>query len=1592
MIYLNPLQGNVKFSSCTFNVEIGLNHNTLIDCRAKRDLNVDCLIDSCTFTFWRESTVSTGSNQLYFTSFLHIFLVSSTFSPPPPDPDSEPDTPRISPARSFQVTNSISFIFVSNCVFRKQTAIGFGGSLYVTHSRLFLSDTLFEGCSADPKGGALYLSHVANLPFTRTVFRKNRAKSGGAINFSGGGTALLVDCHFEENVATETYASDPDTLAHFRGNDIVHLSTSLTMYSTDSVFGCTSTSMSPKLGYFYDNARNGNSTSKDALFPSPSAVIPPTNVFFVEDGESGDCSDGSPCGSLSTALSKTGSGTNLINVGTGSFEVPETSISSNVEMFGAGFLTNTSLSTTIVSSGLTVSGSGNLTLVSLSLKPKDSTSQLIKMESSKETRLSTVRIECIKSHEVSLFSFSSGSSKLLACWFNSIEMKSDAVISISGTASVSYQHCWLMLITRSGGEGGSCIDSSSSQVLRFETCDFAHCSSSGRAGCLDLVATGTTSSAIFTSVIFTSNTANNTFSNCGNDISHSGFTSTSFDTTSSCRSTSARPHILLDLSTSHDVICPYLHFSSRGIEHPLAIRFESGIPLSWFRGLRNEIDSWMESTTQVQIRSDSKIVFDPLVIVRKNVFVYSTSLSIITYTQTLARVGDGGIARFRTTPLTIDGSFEEPLFVVEEGATSLNIENFGITISTNQQQPFIQCRGGTLNVMIITVQLTTLIKLGESSFIDCQSCTVSLSETIFSNLETRGDGAVLHAVNTTVTCSDSAFEHCTARNGGALFVELDGSKYVRVTHAKSSKFSTTFQNCSAVGGGDRLSPQGKGGALFVTGRSTSSMPIRFFSTDTNDARFEQNTALLGQDLFVGSTLFSSVETSKLSEFGGGSLSADDHVVIEGRPEADKSVIGLLIPTPSISVNGSVKEVMSGVSGNDSVDCKWTSSFCATLAYGIQFLKTTYPNGDLFPQSIKFVWNMSYFEKDVVVSEQDVAVSGTAGKKVEAGQTLRTIVEVNKTITSPFLFTIKKLALFSISDLDILTSVEVGLFVLEESGGRLGLSKVGIVCSLGGPHSQPLIKSEGRPVVIESSTFNTSSSSLASFSHPIIQLISTSTPSSASITLSSVSFSSLQTTSSALVEIDTDGVISVLSTSFSSCSCSSDRKGEHVFVRTSNPELSITRTLWKGSFSLSTPPNAFYVEDRGRTSSDEWFSLPLLLFLIAPAGTVFVDSSVHSSTHTNCGSSSLACSSLDSAFVSATTHTLSEVSLKIASSVSTRHAITSNLAIHPAASSPIVVNLKAATQFVVDFSSSTLSLTSIHFSIDSTCSASPLFIVSSGELLLSFCRIGGDSVTALPSTLTTLIGVGAEGKLTITASIVTQLRFTHPSEGSTVRLSLDSTFTTSTSAIFDRITSNGAGSLIFAEATDLAALSMSPPFALLKQTMPLRPDTVFSLDERMKIVGKTGDRGAESLLFFWYPHTEAEATLSVNENGEDHLNCGLPQLPCQTLETGFLRLKKAGTELIVSSAGVIKSHLSTFHPTQTVKSKNEKETMSIEQTGSLAVLEGHSLVLSNLGFVLAAGQRTVSALKAPRQTSAHQHSEYPMKCSTGWPIMRFKETK
>ncbi|KAK2950551.1 hypothetical protein BLNAU_14545 [Blattamonas nauphoetae] len=200
-------------------------------------------------------------------------------------------------------------------------------------------------------------------------------------------------------------------------------------------------------------------------------------------------------------------------------------------------------------------------------------------------------------------------------------MQNHAAIEITGTATVSFNSAWFMEMTRLNGNGGSCIDSETSGVISFIQTNMAHCSSSGRAGCLDLIASSSNSQVTVSSLIFTTNTATSPLSIFGNDIAHTDFVSSAISTISNCRSLSALPHIIANETSESNLVCPSRFFTPEGIDHPFAAQFEKGVPLSWFRGFHEEIDAMMESTTEVMLRISGTQPFTPFEVIKKTINV-----------------------------------------------------------------------------------------------------------------------------------------------------------------------------------------------------------------------------------------------------------------------------------------------------------------------------------------------------------------------------------------------------------------------------------------------------------------------------------------------------------------------------------------------------------------------------------------------------------------------------------------------------------------------------------------------------------------------------------------------------------------------------------------------------------------------------------------------------------------------------------------------------------------------------------------------------------------------------------------------------------
>ncbi|KAK2956844.1 hypothetical protein BLNAU_6727 [Blattamonas nauphoetae] len=257
-------------------------------------------------------------------------------------------------------------------------------------------------------------------------------------------------------------------------------------------------------------------------------------------------------------------------------------------------------------------------------------------------------------------------------------------------------------------------------------------------------------------------------------------------------------------------------------------------------------------------------------------------------------------------------------------------------------------------------------------------------------------------------------------------------------------------------------------------------------------------------------------------------------------------------------------------------------------------------------------------------------------------------------------------------------------------------------------------------------------------------------------------------------------------------------------------------------------------------------------------------------------------------------------------------------------------------------SQTLSFDSLLFHLSPSSAVLTFFIVSTGTLSLTSCDVGSDTLTKLNDHTISSVHVSND-----------------PSLGTVIHLSLGTTFSSTIDTLFDEIASNGTGSLIFVEASDLDSTSKQAPFALLKSSIEPPQGRLFTEAEKDEFVGQVGTDSPESMFSFGFPHTIQETTLSVHGEGEDHANCGLTQLPCETLDKGFSSLKRTESTLLVGGSTSLAKPHSTSFTEQTIKSKSGIATITTASSASFSVLVDHTLHLTSLAILFGTDQRSTS---------------------------------
>ncbi|KAK2954564.1 hypothetical protein BLNAU_10415 [Blattamonas nauphoetae] len=212
---------------------------------------------------------------------------------------------------------------------------------------------------------------------------------------------------------------------------------------------------------------------------------------------------------------------------------------------------------------------------------------------------------------------------------------------------------------------------------------------------------------------------------------------------------------------------------------------------------------------------------------------------------------------------------------------------------------------------------------------------------------------------------------------------------------------------------------------------------------------------------------------------------------------------------------------------------------------------------------------------------------------------------------------------------------------------------------------------------------------------------------------------------------------------------------------------------------------------------------------------------------------------------------------------------------------------------------------------------------------TFEHVGTDTETELGDSLHCLIRIKEGSTLTLVDTQFKKLRFTHETLGTVLYIEAWGVLSTTQGSPFTDINSNATGSLVFLESDNLERDSKMEPLMLFCAQYTLKTNTVsFTRAQGNLFFGKMNGV-AGSLVYYWYPHTSAEEEPTVNDDGDDHVVCGLAELPCSSLDFGYEHLKKEDMTLVLTSDGWVGKTLETSFDVETIQGKAGTEKLKME---------------------------------------------------------------
>ncbi|KAK2946576.1 hypothetical protein BLNAU_18489 [Blattamonas nauphoetae] len=156
-----------------------------------------------------------------------------------------------------------------------------------------------------------------------------------------------------------------------------------------------------------------------------------------------------------------------------------------------------------------------------------------------------------------------------------------------------------------------------------------------------------------------------------------------------------------------------------------------------------------------------------------------------------------------------------------------------------------------------------------------------------------------------------------------------------------------------------------------------------------------------------------------------------------------------------------------------------------------------------------------------------------------------------------------------------------------------------------------------------------------------------------------------------------------------------------------------------------------------------------------------------------------------------------------------------------------------------------------------------------------------------------------------------------------------------------------GTDLFVTAADLSTLVKTAGFMTLRPNLPLAG--TFGKEEKNGLMGKDGNKAVESLLFIWYPHRSGDKHVE-GATGEDHVNCGLLQLPCLSLSTTHRSLNETNQTISIDSSLTLADSITARSTGSVLTSTlSTPPTLTIASAFSFVVSAG-PIELSSLSFV------------------------------------------